>query len=155
DGHEVGGGLYFPRNFDPQRRYPLVIQTHGFNPEKFWIDGPWSSAFAAQPLASEGFVVLQVGRAVEAKYDADPGMEGPRSMAAYEGAVDYLDSRGLIDRNRVGIIGFSRTVLHVGYALTHSKYRFSAAMLVDGIDAGYFQYIAFSLFVGGFSSEFE
>jgi len=61
----------------------------------------------------------------------------------FEGAIDYLDELGLIDRNRVGIAGFSRTVCFVAYALTHSKYRFAAASLTDGIDCGYFQYIAF------------
>jgi hypothetical protein len=62
-------------------------------------------------------------------------------MAAYEGAIDELDRRGWIDPTRVGIIGFSRTVYHVGYALTHSRYRFRAATLADGMDGGYFQYI--------------
>ena len=45
----------------PGKQYPLVIQTHFFNPETFVIDGPWSSGFAAQVLASKGFVVVQVG----------------------------------------------------------------------------------------------
>jgi len=123
-----------------------VIQTHGFHADKFWIDGPWSSAFAAQPLASGGVVVLQVGGSI----NRDDGtyslttQEAPRQMAAYEGAIDELDRRGLIDPNRVGIVGFSRTVSTVGYTLTHSKYHFSAATLVDGIDGGYFQYFAYS-----------
>jgi hypothetical protein len=64
-------------------------------------------------------------------------------MAAYEGAIDHLDKMGLINRNRVGIIGFSRTVYHVKYALTHSKFQFAAATLADGIDAGYFEYEVF------------
>jgi dipeptidyl aminopeptidase/acylaminoacyl peptidase len=157
DGHEVVGGLYLPVGFDPHTRYPLVIQTHGFDTERFWIDGPWSSAFAAQPLAGEKFVVIQVGGAKEGD-DAtyiDTEKEAARAMAAYEGAIDYLDARGMIDRNRVGIIGFSRTVFTVGYTLTHSKYRFSAALLVDGIDAGYFQYITFFPSFIGLSKEFE
>jgi dipeptidyl aminopeptidase/acylaminoacyl peptidase len=157
DGHEVEGGLYLPPDFDSHKRYPLVIQTHGFNADKFWIDGPWSSAFAAQPLASAGIVVLQVGRSA----NRDDGtytlttQEAPREMAAYEGAIDELDRRGLIDRNRVGIAGFSRTVFTVGYTLTHSKYYFSAATLVDGIDGGYFQYFAFSNSAVAFSTEFD
>jgi len=157
DGHEIQGGLYFPPDFDPGKKYPLVIQTHGFSAERFWIDGPWSSAFAAQPLAGMGFVVLQVGGAKDqddSKYISTE-MEAPRAMAAYEGAIDYLEARGLIDRDRVGIVGFSRTFFTVGYALTHSKYRFSAATLVDGIDGGYFQYVAFSSSAIGWSEEVE
>jgi dipeptidyl aminopeptidase/acylaminoacyl peptidase len=144
DDHEVAGGLYLPPDFKPGQRYPLVIQTHGFQEDQFWIDGPWPSAFAAQPLAGKGIVVLQVGRssdrAEDLKYVNTPN-EAPRQMAAYEGAIDYLDRRGLIDRSRVGIIGFSRTVFHVEYALTHSRYHFAAATLADGFDGGYVGYL--------------
>jgi hypothetical protein len=62
-------------------------------------------------------------------------------MAAFEGAIDELDRRGLIDRNRVGIIGFSRTVFHVAFTLTHSKYRFRAASMADGFEGGYMSYL--------------
>lgn len=140
DGHSVTGGLYLPPDFHEGVRYPLVIQTHGFDASRFSFDGPFSSVFAAQPLAAAGFVVLQVGPSTEASEDRkalNTSDEAPRQMAAYEGAIDYLDSRGMIDRNRVGIAGFSRTVFHVSYALTHSKYKFAAAILADGYDAGY------------------
>ncbi len=62
-------------------------------------------------------------------------------MASYEGAIDELDRRGWVDPSRVGIIGFSRTVYHVSYTLTHSKRHFRAATLADGMNGGYFQYI--------------
>lgn len=144
DGHEVVGGLYLPPDYTSGNRYPLVIQTHGFRKDRFWIDGPWSSAFAAQPLAAKGIVVLQVGNASDLaedlKYSNTPE-EGQRQMAAYEGAVDYLDERGLIDRSHVGLIGFSRTVFYVEYTLTHSKYSFGAATVADGFDGGYMNYL--------------
>jgi hypothetical protein len=43
DGHEVEGGLYYPVDYVPGKRYPLVIQTHGFRPDRFQIDGPYTS----------------------------------------------------------------------------------------------------------------
>jgi len=144
DGHEVAGGLYLPPSFKEGTRYPLIIQTHGFKKDRFWIDGPYSSSFAAQPLAALGFVVLQVGGSSALGEDAtyvNTPREAPRQMAAYEGAIDYLDKRGLIDRARVGIVGFSRTVFYVGYTLTHSKYRFVAATLADGFDGGYLNFM--------------
>lgn len=142
DGHRVTGGLYLPPGYMNGTRYPLVIQTHGFRKNRFLIDGPWSSAFAAQPLAGKGFVVLQLQAADEGLARvANTPQEGPYHMAEYEGAIDYLDAKGLIDRNRVGIIGFSRTVYTVEFALTHSKYRFAAATVADGINGGYFSYI--------------
>jgi hypothetical protein len=146
DGSEVVGGLYLPFDYKEGTRYPLVIQTHGFDKDRFWIDGPFTSAFAAQPLAAKGIAVLQVGRSVhpgQIKTVTNTPEEGPREMAAYEGAIDDLDRRGLIDRERVGIIGFSRTAFRVGYTLTHSKYHFAAATLADGFEGGYVNYVLF------------
>jgi dipeptidyl aminopeptidase/acylaminoacyl peptidase len=144
DGHEVQGGLYFPPGYERGKRYPLVIQTHGYDENRFWINGPWNSAFAAQPLAAEGIMVLQVGDSTkpgeDRKYTNTP-LEGPHRMAAFEGAIDELDRRGLIDRNRVGIIGFSRTAFHVAFTLTHSRYRFRAASMADGFEGGYLSYL--------------
>jgi dipeptidyl aminopeptidase/acylaminoacyl peptidase len=145
DGHEVEGGLYIPPGYKKGVRCPLVIQTHGFSETEFWIDGPWNSAFAAQPLAARGIMVLQVGHGTEAggymKHHRSLE-EAPREMAAYEGAIDYLDKQGMIERDRVGIIGFSRTQYHVAYTLTHSSYQFAAVTLADGFDGGYLQYLA-------------
>jgi dipeptidyl aminopeptidase/acylaminoacyl peptidase len=136
-----GGGLYYPPGYIPGRKYPLVIQTHHFQKDLFMIDGPWASGYAAQALAAKGFIVLQVHHAT-GYYDHTP-TEAASEAAMYEGAIDYLDGLGLIDRSRIGIYAFSRTVYHVGYALTHSKYHFAAAILEDGIDGGYFQYLLY------------
>ena len=159
DGHQVDGALYRPPDFVLGKKYPLVIQTHGFNPERFWMDGPYATAFAAQALANKGFFVVQANEGGSDSKEADKYLvspkENPREMASYEGLIDYLDDMGLIDRSRVGIIGFSRTCMHVKYALTHSKYKFAAASLTDGFDAGYFQYLAFSNADQEGASEFE
>ena len=140
-GIEVKGGLYWPPDYVAGKKYPLILQTHGWNRDIFWMDGPWATAFAAQALAGKGFFVLQV---------PDPDWhiwmtpkEAPQAMAAYESAIDYLERRELIDRNRVGITGFSRTYWYVTYLLTHSKYHFAAAAVAEGVDYSYFQYMAF------------
>lgn len=152
-GNEVQGGLYWPHDYVLGKKYPVILQTHGWHSDRFWIDGPWSTAFAAQALAGKGFFVLQI---------PDPdwdiwvtSKEAPRAMAAYEGAIDYLDRRGLIDRNRLGITGFSRTYWYVTYTLTHSKHHFAAAALADGVDYSYFQYMAFSNALLELAGEFE
>jgi len=156
DGLAVVGGLYLPPDYAPGKRYPLVIQTHGFDSYRFSMDGSneWGSGFAARFLAAKGMVVLQayclkdpkdlarIGS--DPKWGATPQQaEKKFAVTAYEGAIDSLDKRGLIDPARVGILGFSRTVCFVADALTHSNYRFAAAILVDGIDCGYFGYLAF------------
>jgi dipeptidyl aminopeptidase/acylaminoacyl peptidase len=152
EGHDVKGGLYYPVDYVPGKRYPLVIQTHGWNSHTFWLDGPFTTAFAAQPLAAKNIAVLQVDEDYD---DMLTPEELPREMGAFEGAIDYLDKKGIIDPKRVGIIGFSRTCFHTKYALTHSKYRFAAASVTDGLDGGYFQYIAFSNAVPSVASSSE
>ena len=152
-GNEVKGGLYWPPDYAAGKKYPLVVQTHGWITNRFWMDGPFTTAFAAQALAGKGFFVVQ---------DNGPdwhtwvtSKEAPRAMASYEGAIDYLDRRGLIDRNRVGITGFSRTYWWVTYTLTHSKHHFAAAALADGVDYSDFQYMVFSNAEPDLAGEFE
>jgi hypothetical protein len=140
DGHEVSGGLYYPLNYVKGARYPLVIQTHGWNPNEFWIDGPYTTAFAAQALAGKDIIVLQANE-IWGGPDFDTPQEVKREVSTFEGAIDGLDKKGLIDRNRVGIIGFSRTGTFVAFALTHSKYKFAAASVADGSDFGDFDFM--------------
>jgi len=140
---EVKGGLYWPLDYVAGKKYPLVIQTHAWSPDRFWMDGPWTTAFAAQALAGKGFFVLQAPDPGDSHL-VDTPKEVPAAMAVYDSAVDFLDRKGLIDRDRIGIIGFSRTYLYVTYTLTHSKHHFAAAAVADGADYSYFQYMLFS-----------
>jgi dipeptidyl aminopeptidase/acylaminoacyl peptidase len=138
-GREITGALYLPPNYVPGKKYPLVIQTHGYRSHEFWIDGPFTTAFAAQPLASKEIVVLQLPELAVGAAD-----EGERNLLVFESSIEYLDRKGVIDLRHVGLVGFSRTCYHVKYALTHSKFHFAAASVADGVDAGYFQFISFA-----------
>jgi dipeptidyl aminopeptidase/acylaminoacyl peptidase len=152
-GKAVSGGLYFPPNYIPGKKYPLVIQTHGFDSHGFVMDGSHITASAAQPLVSKGIVVLQIN---DIFYDSlDTPQEPERAMSAYENAVEFLDQKGIIDRSRVGLVGFSRTCLYVKYALAHSSERFAAAIVADGFDGGYVQYFAYGNLASNVDSEEE
>jgi dipeptidyl aminopeptidase/acylaminoacyl peptidase len=153
NGRPVSAGLIFPPDYTTSRRYPLVIQTHGFDPHGFWIDGPWPTAFAAQALANREIVVLQVDDTFRDSLDTPDEIE--RAMRSYEDAIDSLNRKGIIDPARVGIIGFSRTCLYVKYALTHSSQRFAAAIASDGFDGGYFEYLVLANAVPLAASESE
>jgi dipeptidyl aminopeptidase/acylaminoacyl peptidase len=136
----VKAGIYLPVGYKPGLRYPLVIQTHEWSPERFWIDGPFDSAFAAQVLAGKGFIVAQV--ALNRTERSTP-MEVQHEAMGYDAVIRYLDDHRMIDVDKMAIVGFSRSALGVKYALTHSKYHFSAATIADGSDIGYFRYIAY------------
>jgi dipeptidyl aminopeptidase/acylaminoacyl peptidase len=138
DKREWTGGLILPLGFEPGVRYPLVIQTHGFVPEQYLVDGMWTTAMAARPLAAVGFVVLQI----EDKYDRNMSSEEAKlHVNGYMAAIDQLAESGVIDPKRVGIIGFSRTCWFVEESLLELPERFAAAVIADGVDQSYFQYV--------------
>jgi hypothetical protein len=138
DGKIWKAGLFYPRGYRRGRVYPLVVQTHGWDNRVFTMSGLSSAGYAAQALASDGVFVLQLPDRPATESTPD---EGAGAMALYESAIDMLVARSLVDQSRIGIMGWSRTGLHVRYALVHSRHKFAAAMVVDGMDGGYFQYI--------------
>jgi hypothetical protein len=135
-GNSWSGILVLPPDYDSQLRYPLVLQTHPHDPNKFFADGAYSTGSAGRALASKGVVVLQIGM-----IDIDMSTEGSAELAGMESAIDSLVAQRVVDRQRVGIIGFSRTCFHVLYAMTHRPHLFAAASITDGLNFGYFQYI--------------
>jgi len=137
-GQEWRGGLYKPADFKPGRRYPLVIQTHGFAEHEFRPAGFATTAMAARALANAGILVLQV-REIACPLAAPE--EAPCSVAGYEAGVKRLDAEGLIDPERIGIIGFSRTCYSVMQMLTASALHIRAASITDGVMEDYFQYM--------------
>jgi dipeptidyl aminopeptidase/acylaminoacyl peptidase len=140
-GYEWTGGLVTPPNYVSGKRYPLVIQTHGFSEDEFMTDGAFTTAFAARPLAAAGIVVLQI----EDRFDDLVTMEeAPNRILAFESAIDHLAAEGIVDPKRVGIIGFSRTCYYVESALIRDPTRFAAATIADGVDVSYMQYLLFA-----------
>jgi dipeptidyl aminopeptidase/acylaminoacyl peptidase len=139
-GFEWTGGLIMPVDYVPGRRYPLVLETHGFHDSEFITDGQYTTAMAARPLASAGIIVLQVPDNYEHHQELS---EAAVNVLGYESAVDQLTLDGLIDPKRVGIIGFSRTSWYVESSLIKNPRRFAAASIADGIDYSYMQELIF------------
>jgi dipeptidyl aminopeptidase/acylaminoacyl peptidase len=141
-GEPLVGGLVYPVGYRAGARVPLVIQTHGFSPDVFLLDGPYTTAFAAQELANKGIAVLQIGESPLYEQAQGTADFGPVNLSQLESAVDHLDGLGLIDRERVALVGFSITGFQVRYALVNSRYHFAAATSAEGNDFGYFSYVA-------------
>jgi dipeptidyl aminopeptidase/acylaminoacyl peptidase len=136
-GRDWIGGLYRPPDYAEGRRYPLVIQTHGFQEKSFDPAGAFPSAFAAQELAAADIVVLQV-QDCPVRESAE---EASCQIAGYKAAIQQLAAAGVIDPDRVGIIGFSRTCYYVMQALIDSTLHLRAASITDGIILGYVEYM--------------
>lgn len=138
-GRTYKAGLVYPPGYERGKRYPLVIQSTGYTSGEFLVDGGngMSSAYAARPLAGKGMVVLVlphistdaplIGKAFDWKVDS----EMQRFSQMVESAIDHLDQSGMIDRERVGIIGFSHGGMNLLHTLTFSSYHFRAATIAD------------------------
>ena len=131
DGQAWTGGLVYPVDYDPERTYGLVIQTHGYIRGQFLLSGLQGAAamtppYAAQALANRGLFVLVL-----------PGLasgghaEIERVRAGVEGAVDHLVAENRVDPARVGVSGFSRTGLYVSDLIAFSDIPFAAAIASD------------------------
>jgi dipeptidyl aminopeptidase/acylaminoacyl peptidase len=143
EGSEWEGGLYKPTNYKPGQRYPLVIQTHGFVESYFLPSGLFPTANAARALAAEGIMVLQIPYR-KRDCDLETTKEGPCYVSLTESAAKQLVSDGMVDPERIGIIGFSRTCFYVMEMLTNSSVHFKAASVTDGLMFMYSQYVLFS-----------
>lgn len=136
-GGSLEGKLILPPSYQSGTRYPLVIMLT-WPDESFVCDGHYTTAFPPQPLASAGFAV-----AIFNVYDAfvngpnqpsgPPQTKEAESMVvSVESLIDFLAQRGTIQRDNVGIIGFSRSSWKVDYFLTHSSFPMKAASSADG-----------------------
>ena len=152
EGREWKGGLYKPVNYKAGQRYPLVIQTHSFVESLFLPSGGFSTAFAARALAANGIMVLQVS-----DEDGCPLVtpdEGRCAVSDYEGAANQLVSEGLVDPDKIGMIGFSRTCFYVMETLTtSSSLHLKAASVNDGVMLTYLNYITWLGPGGGIAGE--
>jgi len=137
EGHHWRAGLFKPSNYEAGHRYPLVIQTHGFAENEFRPSGVFPTAFAARALAGSGMVVLQL----EDSCPMAVLSEGPCVASGYETAARQLVSKGLVDPERIGIIGFSRTCYYVMQMLAFGSLPIKAALVTDGMMGGYVEYV--------------
>jgi len=139
----VQGGLAKPPNFSPARRYPLVIQTHGFRSDRFFNTGlPSFTSVAGRALAGRGMLVLQVH---EPHYDSDGTWREAeqRGTRVYLAAIDQLASEGLVDPTKVGLTGYSRTGPFVVDSLEDAPDRFAAAVVANTASGSPFEYYTY------------
>jgi dipeptidyl aminopeptidase/acylaminoacyl peptidase len=136
-GRPWDGGLMVPLEFDPRVRHPLVIQTYGFSASRFYLDGSnlydgYTSGFAGRAFLREGILVLALPwGATSGGPDDEHGAMGAFSEGV-QGAIDALVAEGLVDRDRIGIMGWSATGERVLNLLTFSDTPVRAATLLDG-----------------------
>jgi len=148
DGRKIEGWAQKPPDFDPSKKYPLILDIHG---------GPHSAYgytfdHEFQWMAAKGYVVLypnprgsttygqEFGNIIQYKY---PGDDYKDLMAG----VDALISKGWIDPKKLGVTGGSGGGVLTNWTITQTD-RFAAAVSQRSIaDWAGFWYVAdFTLF---------
>lgn len=129
---EVEGILYYPRNYDPAKKYPLVLMIHG-GPLgadlDAWEDG---TSAPANLYTQRGAFVLKPNYHGSSNY----GLRWAESIGGgkyydlevpdIEKGVDSLIARGLVDPERLGTLGWSNGAI-LTIALTVASPRYKAA----------------------------
>jgi dipeptidyl aminopeptidase/acylaminoacyl peptidase len=144
NGYEVTGRLLLPPGYIQGDKYPLVIQTK--TDDGWFVCDSGSNhdpSFAPQPIANANILYLIRSYPEHwsehdevAHYPKDyPGQVGEAAFQTdiWDSAVDALDKRGMIDRDRVGIIGFSRSGWYTEFGIAHGRTHYRAATAADNV----------------------
>lgn len=136
-GRHWNGGLLSSLATEGNGPRPLLIQTYGFSPDRFYLDGPndfdgATSGFAGRAFLREGILVLAMPwKAADAPAEGDH-----RALqtfnAGVKGAIDALVKAGRVDASKVGIIGWSATGERVLNLVTFGDVPIRAASMIDG-----------------------
>jgi dipeptidyl aminopeptidase/acylaminoacyl peptidase len=135
---EVEGILYYPDEYERGKSYPLIVATHG-GPTSADRDN-WSERMAYAPnlLTERGSFVLKTNYHGSAFY----GLKWVESICCgkyydleipdIERGVDYLISRGLVDPEQIGAMGWSNgSILSIQLTVTNPD-RYKAAVVGAG-----------------------
>lgn len=126
--YDIDAWLYFPPDFDPARRYPVVLDIHG-GPHGFY---GYQLNATQQCLATHGFLVVAAnprgsssyGRRFAAEVVRDNGGEDFRDLMA---VLDAVLERPYADPERTGIWGYSYGGYMTAWTLGQTD-RFKAAI---------------------------
>ncbi len=154
-GFKAKGMLLLPPDYDPHRRYPLVIEEGSIlYSGEFVCDSGAShvSSFARGILADAGIVYLMRFWPGSDEWENSyypKGYPGYLAEAAFkldltESAIKYLDQLGVVEPSKIGLIGFSRGGWYVEYALSHSRIHFGAATATDNVQYSVGEYWAWN-----------
>ena len=105
------GHLLKPPNFDPTRKYPLIVDVYG-GPHDQSVRDAWPGLSFDQVLAAHGYVVWQMDN--RGTYGRGHAFETPVfhnlgkvELADQRAGIEYLISQGFVDRSRIGVHGWS------------------------------------------------
>ena len=129
DGQEIQGWYITPPDFDPNKKYPLILEIHG-GPHLAY--GPYFSA-ELQMMAAEGYVVFYDNHRGSLSYGEDFALllqykySSEEDFADHMSGIDALIEKGFIDSENLFIAGGSAGGIAAAYAVGLTD-RFNAAV---------------------------
>ncbi len=138
DGAEIEGVLVKPADYDPSKKYPLLVVIHG---GPTGIDRPIKRADRYYPIerfAAKGALILRPNYRGSAGYGEKFRALNVRNLGVGDAwdvvsGVEFLASKGLIDPQRVGTMGWSQGGYISAFLTTAESARFKAASVGAGI----------------------
>ncbi len=131
EGFDVQGWLTYPRNYDPAKKYPLIVQVHGgpsASAGARWSGSVWSELgyfeFSPNPRGSFG-----EGEKFTAANIKDFGYGDLRDI---ETGMDAIEKKVSIDKTREGLTGWSYGGFMTMFGVTQTT-RFRAAVAGAGL----------------------
>ncbi len=138
DGFEFPAQILRPDDFDPARRYPVILYVYGGPSAPSVANGWRSRSYFEHILADAGYVVMRVdNRSATAKSKKLENLiahngYGPGELADLLDAVKWLKAEPWADPERVGIWGWSGGGTFTLLAMTGSK-EFRAGIAVAAV----------------------
>jgi dipeptidyl aminopeptidase/acylaminoacyl peptidase len=137
DGTTIEGVLYTPPNIDSKKTYPLLVVIHG---GPTGVDRPIIFAdryYPVERFVAKGALVLRPNYRGSAGYGEKFRSLNVRNLGVgdYEDVISGVDSliaKGMVDRDKVGAMGWSQGGYISAYITTSSE-RFKAVSVGAGI----------------------
>lgn len=129
DGTRCQGILYKPENFDPRKRYPLIMQFYERSSDNLhvFINPNVDNGDINIPLfVSNGYLLFTPDVHYKIGY---PGRSAFNSVVA---AANLLSKRNYINAKKIGLQGMSFGGFETNYIITHTN-MFAAAMSASGM----------------------
>jgi dipeptidyl aminopeptidase/acylaminoacyl peptidase len=139
-GRKIHGFIVKPANFDPSRKYPLLVLIHG-GPQSAWNDN-WGYRWNPEVFANAGYVVFapnprgSTGYGQQFVNEISGDWGGKPYVDIMNGVADVLRRNSYLDRNRIGAAGASYGGYMINWILGHNndpRFRFKVLVSHDGV----------------------
>lgn len=127
---EIEGILYYPHNYEAGRKYPLVVMIHG-GPHGHDADAFRESwAYPHQLYAQRGAFILKPNYHGSSNYglkfaeSISGGKYNDLEWVDVEKGVDHLIAKGLVDPDRLGVLGWSNgSIISIELSVRTTRYK--------------------------------